>query len=224
MVIAVRGLRHAAITCRLPNNKLWLVTWLWGLVAVIGLGMLWGYAARPGATTTPPQRWPTESGLSQTPGYWTLVMFVHPRCPCTRASLAELERLQTRLNGLMEVYLISLRFSRDGADEAAARLSRRAASWPDTRFFVDETGGLIQAFGAGTSGEVCLYDPTGRLAYHGGLTIARGHEGESPGGRALAALVRGNGPPKSSVVTGPTFGCSLGEVRPQDLRVEEPPR
>src|SRR4051812_39527867 len=41
--------------------------------------------------------WPPESKLGSTPSHPTLVLFLHPRCPCSRASLAELERLIGKL-------------------------------------------------------------------------------------------------------------------------------
>src|SRR5256885_6995371 len=38
-------------------------------------------------------KWPAGSKLGSVPNRPTLVLFLHPRCPCSRASLAELEQL-----------------------------------------------------------------------------------------------------------------------------------
>ena len=43
--------------------------------------------------------WPSDSPLEHVVGRSTIVMFVHPKCPCTRATLNELERLLTATAG-----------------------------------------------------------------------------------------------------------------------------
>jgi hypothetical protein len=53
---------------------------------------------------------------------------------------------------------------------------------------------------------VFLYLPTGELAFHGGVTVGRGHAGESPGRTAIEAIVTNSGVPAT---TTPVYGCSL---------------
>jgi hypothetical protein len=50
--------------------------------------------------------------------------------------------------------------------------------------------------------------PDGKLAYSGGLTGARGHEGDNDGERAVLALAGGRVPPRNQE---PVYGCSLEE-------------
>ncbi len=45
--------------------------------------------------------------------------------------------------------------------------------------------------GSSTSGQVLLYDPSGRLAFSGGITAARGHVGDNAGSDAIVGLVMG---------------------------------
>src|SRR5437016_4114966 len=79
--------------------------WFWGVLAGTlwaisvggGIVMLWRYASTPGLTATPPSSWPVESAIARTPGRATVVMMAHPHCPCTRASIAELAVLMSRL-------------------------------------------------------------------------------------------------------------------------------
>ncbi|MFT3694241.1 MAG: hypothetical protein QM831_13935 [Kofleriaceae bacterium] len=52
------------------------------------------YATTRGAEAEAPRAWPVESQLQRTPFGATVVMFVHPDCPCTRASKAELAKIQ----------------------------------------------------------------------------------------------------------------------------------
>ena len=49
-------------------------------------------ASRPGGDPEAPARWPEASALVRNADGPTLVLFAHPKCPCTDASLAELAR------------------------------------------------------------------------------------------------------------------------------------
>jgi len=73
---------------------------------------------------------------------------------------------------------------------------------------VDFDGGGAEAkrFGAETSGAVVLYDRAGRLVFHGGITAARGHEGDSFGQQRIAALLTGA---RADRTDAPVFGCAL---------------
>jgi hypothetical protein len=57
--------------------------WFGGVAA--GLGWLASYASRPGATGRAPATWPETSAIPRDPGRPTLLLFVHPRCSCSRA-------------------------------------------------------------------------------------------------------------------------------------------
>src|SRR5262249_24925418 len=78
---------------------------LWGAIALrggglaVGLGLLLDYKRTPGEAASAPPLWPSTSSLPRDPGRATLVLFAHPRCPCTRASLSELEALLAHVSG-----------------------------------------------------------------------------------------------------------------------------
>src|SRR5664279_4276966 len=72
---------------------------VWLLVSVVGLWWLFQYVSTPGAQSAALTDWPSDSSIERAASGPTLVMFVHPRCPCTRASLAELERVVARSGG-----------------------------------------------------------------------------------------------------------------------------
>jgi len=71
---------------------------------------------------------------------------------------------------------------------------------------VDRDGVEAKRFHGYTSGQTLVYDANGRLLYNGGLTAARGHEGDNAGRRAVIALLNGEarGPLVHNV-----FGCLL---------------
>src|SRR5688500_19194399 len=65
--------------------------WLGGIV--VGLTMLGRYDTTAGASGLAPPSWPRASRIHLSEQHHTLVMFAHPRCPCTRASLGELAKI-----------------------------------------------------------------------------------------------------------------------------------
>jgi len=133
-------------------------------------------------------------------------MFAHPRCVCTRASLAELERLKARLEGRLAVYIVFLRPA--DADESWDRsdLWDKAAAMRGVTVVRDLDGLEAARFGAATSGHTLVYDAHGRLLFSGGLTAARGLEGEAPGARQIVALLTTG---RADGNVSPVFGCAL---------------
>jgi hypothetical protein len=189
----------------------WLVAAfvLWAAAVAAGFWGLWSYASIPGVSEGAPHVWPTESSVPRTPGRWTLVMFVHPKCPCTRASLAELERLQAQ-SPQIDLRVVALLPEGAGSDWNDSPLCRRASLLPGAIAIADAADCEVQRFRVRTSGETLLYDPAGRLAFQGGITLARGHEGDNAGANAILALVSGSSAP----ATCPVFGCSLFRNHP----------
>ena len=65
---------------------------VWSIAVVAGLALLTEFDTAPGAQGSPPRDWPAGGSAQLDRSRPTLLMFAHPRCPCTRASLDELER------------------------------------------------------------------------------------------------------------------------------------
>jgi hypothetical protein len=85
-------------------------------------------------------------------------------------------------------------------------LWRDAAAIPGVHPIEDIDGGEIRKFGAATSGQVLLYDASGRLQFNGGITASRGHAGDNDGRDAVASLLRSG---RAPLHTAFVFGCSL---------------
>ena len=81
-----------------------------------------------------------------------------------------------------------------------------AARIPGVELRVDLGGKEATLFNAKTSGQVFLYDASGALRFDGGITPARGHEGDSDGKAAVLAVLAGGGPERTSTAV---FGCEL---------------
>jgi hypothetical protein len=175
---------------------------LWAAAVLAGGGALVRYKSRPGESSNAPARWPDDSAIALEAGRPTLLMFVHPDCPCSRASLRELESIAAAPAGRLSVRVLIDRSSGTG-DEGPLR--HLAARIPGALVVADD-GREAARFGARTSGLVVAYDARGALLFRGGITSSRGHEGDSLGRRRLLALLAGRPADRRDA---PVFGCAL---------------
>ncbi len=185
----------------------------WACLVGLGIRILLTYENTPGAPAKSAARWPSNSALVRPAGKFVLVIFAHPDCPCTRASLTELEVLMTQLQGKLVAFI---EFRKPGASQAEAQdstLWRRAFAIPGVSVGFDRDGSEVDKFGAEVSGQTLLYDQAGQLVFSGGITAARGHEGENSGVDAILLRVAGGAAPFHA----PVFGCSLRDPDSQTL-------
>jgi hypothetical protein len=187
----------------------------WILLSAAWLGAvsasLWWlleFEMTPAAVGQCPELWPQNSVLVHSFERPTLLMFVHPRCPCSRASVDELARLATACGDDLRMTVVFLKPRGFAGDWEKTDLWRSARQIPGVTVFCDEEGKETTRFRACVSGEVLVYDPQGRLTFHGGLTASRGHHGDNPGRTAIELLLAGKLTPPQQT---PVFGCSLIE-------------
>ena len=180
---------------------------LWLAAGVGGAAYLADYAARPAPLAEITPIWPSDTTITRQPGRSTLVMFVHPKCPCSRASLRELERLLVTASGAMDATVAVIQPPNTHEAWPRTDIWQSAKDIPSVHVVLDREGQEALRFGAHTSGEVALYDAAGNLVFHGGLTPARGHEGDNAGSAAIVRWIRH----QPSAICSPTFGCPLAE-------------
>jgi hypothetical protein len=178
----------------------------WLAMIDAGQGVIIHHNWEAAATHEAEDAWPRESGLVPDTQQPTLVMFVHPHCPCTRASLAELTAILTQCNGKIACRLVFVRPAEVAADWEQTDLWRTAKRLPGVDVVLDSTGDQARRFGAQTSGECFLYDARGRLLFHGGITQSRGHEGDNSGRQAIISLVEGRIAESNRTEV---YGCAL---------------
>jgi hypothetical protein len=165
---------------------------------------LYSYAYRPEATGLSVTSWPQDATCAPSSGF-RLVVFIHPLCPCTQATLQELDESLARMpEGVVVVVPVTAGLSE--SDVAASRLLAAVRNMPRVRLHVDPAGEERRRFGARVSGEVFAFDDRGRRMFHGGLTPGRGHQGDAPGQRQLEELARGA---RHEACESPMFGCLL---------------
>jgi hypothetical protein len=187
-----------------------VLIWLAGVL--LGLQFLWTYKSTPGTNATAPARWPGSTLITPAAGRSTLVMFVHPLCSCTRASLTELDSILTRSSGRLTAWVLILHpDGTSGEWEKSATLTA-ARRLHDVHVISDGDGSEAGRFGASTSGQVVLYDAQGRLQFSGGITGARGHVGDNTGEARVVSFVN-TGTADSHVHA--VFGCGLHDPNPR---------
>jgi len=179
---------------------------LWVGSLLTAFGALARYGSQPGPAARPARASDPADLLAayRRPGHPLLVMVVHPRCPCTDASLDEMGELLSRTAGACDAVLVRYQAANWPAAPKTERLADRTVP-----VLSDPDGRLAARLGAETSGHCLLIDAQGVVRFEGGLTPARGHRGSSPGQDAILSLVRG-GP--SAVTSAPVFGCSLANA------------
>ena len=174
------------------------------------------YSNSAGGDRPAPASWPEGSRIPRDAQRPTLIMFAHPRCPCTRASLGELERLLAQVPDQLTVHVVFLKPVGTSEEWEKTDLWRKASSIPGVTVYVDNAGNEARRFHSETSGQTLLYDPSGNLRFQGGITVARGHAGDNPGRSALEELVREG---HSNQTKTPVFGCALFESQCQKGKV-----
>jgi len=186
----------------------------WVLAVGAGFLALTIYKLAPAPAAAVAQVWPRDARVARARDRATLVLFAHPRCACTRATIAELAELMARYHDRLEARVLFLAPRGAAADFTATDLWSSAGRIPGVTVARDEGGEEAARFGVATSGEVALYDASGKLAFHGGITPARGHEGDSFGRRRIAALLEGGRADRNDA---PVFGCALQDPEPTRL-------
>ena len=161
------------------------------------------YAGEGGTHAIVKEQWPQGSKLTSIKGP-QLVMFLHPGCACSKASLAELGRL-IALAPELSVQLVFMRTPKLEKLFKENPLISKAKTLPRTEIIFDEQGEEAKVFGAETSGHSFFYNEKSELVFNGGLTMARGHEGESVGKDSILAYFKGQKSIKDSTV----FGCDI---------------
>ena len=178
----------------------------WAVLLIAGLAAMAVRDLRPGALGPVPVCWPAASRLVRDRERLTLLLFAHPHCPCTVATLRELERILAHGSERVRAEVVFCVPDGAPADWERTDLWRQASSIPGLGVCADRGGHESRLFGAGTSGTALLYDERGGLRFQGGLTGARGHEGDNAGKSAVLGCLQAA--PTCSVAV-PVFGCPL---------------
>src|SRR5215210_1485758 len=125
------------------------LAWL-GLVGS-GLNFVWGYENSPGRSGVPPMHWPDNSAIRRNSEVPTLVLFIHPHCPCSRATIGELAILLALFQGRVSATAVFVKPAGFNGWERTD-LWASARDIPGVTMIVDENAVEAQRFQSETSG------------------------------------------------------------------------
>lgn len=209
---------HRIRMARPGSRTLVIVTLIWGGLIASGARVLLNYEDTAGVAGTPPSHWPSDSPIARPQGKFVLVMLSHPDCPCTKASLAELEIVMAQAQRQLTAVILFGKPGSAATEIESSELWHTAARIPGVQPLFDARGAGSRSFHGYVSGQTMLYDPSGRLVFSGGITSARGHQGDNNGANAVLLRVRGDTRAPAST---PVFGCSLHDPDAQSAK-EDP--
>jgi len=187
--------------------------WL-GLIG-IGVAVAVRESTTAGTAGDAPPVWPVRSAIPRgRAGASRLVMFLHPQCPCSRASLHELAAVVEAVGARVDIAIVFARPDGAPADWLDTDRVELAQAMPGAAVLIDG-GAEMARFGAQTSGHVVMYDPSGRLVFAGGITGSRGHEGNNRGREQVIELAQRAAAAQAPVaaIAHPVYGCGLGGVQ-----------
>jgi hypothetical protein len=190
---------------RRTHRLTWTLTAIWLAAIAVGTAAFLRFEFTPGDETRAPLAWPRDSSLARQPDRPTLVLFAHPHCACTRASLDELEVvLSQRSSVSAQVVFVQLPEFTD--EEMKDESWEKAGRIPGLARRIDDGGIEARRFGALVSGYTVLYDAAGKLLFEGGVTASRGQVGANRGRNSVIDFLQHG---KADTNRTPAFGCYL---------------
>jgi len=191
----------------------WLIngmTAVWLVLSVSGICAFWNYTFVSAELSHTQNMLPSETDLSPDFEHSLLLVFVHPKCACTIATLEELKTLWSRLSQRRVAPMPALTFvvrtpeELSGWDETP--IVRMCREFAGGHVYFDANGVETRRFGITTSGTLALYGSHENLLYIGGITQSRGHRGPSAGSEQLFRALETGRACTSNV---PVFGCLM---------------
>jgi len=179
---------------------------VWIASITYGFLCLTRYETKPGAVGIVHSDWPMSSAVPAPTKRFVLVVFIHPQCSCSRATLSELDRLIATSARNVDTYILFERPAGMPSGWERTALWDTAKHISGTHVLTDINGIEARRFGAETSGQTYLYSQAGHLEFSGGITSMRGHYGDSAGRFAILSALAGH---DSSYHSTHVFGCAL---------------
>ena len=190
----------------------WLVLPVGGLFVLGGMGGLVLYEMKAGPQKAAPTALNSTSKTSRGPDLPSLLVFMHPMCPCTNATVSELEKIRSSTAGKLKITMFVSTPEIPADAWLTSPTVERARAIQGVQVEADRGGFVAHKFGAMTSGFTVLYDQAGKKVFQGGITSSRGHEGDCAGTDTINQFVlRGTVPTRRT----PVYGCALGSLGAQ---------
>ncbi len=190
----------------MTRKSLATAVFIWLASVSYGLGFLYNYSLKPANMQQVLKNWPEESKIKFAKNQANLVLFLHPHCQCSEASLAELQKIQAQFHKKFKTHLVFILPEGTEQDWIHTKLWKKSQNLANTELIIDKSLQEAKVFASTSSGQVYLFNKERELIFLGGITSARGHQGDSIGNSAIKAYFRSG---NMSVEKAPSFGCSL---------------
>lgn len=210
---AKKGDTEPGVALRSGQSLLPVIVSIWAASIGCALFALLAYHNMPGERSDHTVVWPSNNAIKLDTQRANLLVFIHPQCPCSVATLNELTRIQSVCSNRISTQVVFYS-PPDMQWEDTSRV-RQALAIPNVQITNDATGDLSRRFGALTSGHALLYSSEGRRIFSGGITPARGHEGENLGRNAIVQYVLDG---ITSCKETNVFGCPIIDL-PTDVAI-----
>ena len=192
------------VVVRPGRSILPVIVSIWVVLVGSAFAGLLAYHNMPGERRDHTEVWPANNSIQIDAQRANLVVFIHPQCPCSVATLNELARIQSACGVRLKIQVVFYCPS-DKHWEDTSKV-RQALTIPNVHIANDIDGKLAKRFGALTSGHSFLYSTDGRRVFSGGITPARGHEGENLGRNSIVNYVLEG---KTTCDKTNVFGCPI---------------
>src|SRR5437899_11957912 len=113
---------------------------VWGPAVGFGIRTLLQDANTPGRLAVPPGRRPVAASIQHLPGSATLLIFAHPRCPCSRSTIGELSLIMTGARAKPDAMVFFYLPAEEKESWAKTDLWQSAAAIPGVRTIGDPGG------------------------------------------------------------------------------------
>lgn len=188
------------------NAWVYILVAVWFGLAVTGSLVLTSYASRPALRSSTVVVWPSETKLNRSPGRKNLLMFLHPKCGCSIATVRQLAIVLSKAEANVSVTGVFYCPADESVEWTKTDVWRRCSHLPDVTCVVDRGGIEAARFGASASGHLLLFDDSLQRRFDGGITKSRGHDGHCFSAESLSQLLVGLNPDNTSF---PVYGCPI---------------
>lgn len=197
--------RHAIFV-----SLLVVVYGIWAGLLFTGHLVLFEYEMTAGPLGNSKRIFPEKSSVQLTHGRQNIILFLHPACPCSAASVDEFHELMREgENDSVGKVVFFMPVDRE-SEWSLLPLISSVKRIPNVSVTYDATGDQAELFGATTSGHVFIYDARGILQFSGGITASRGHTGDNKNLDIAKNTIIARSP---KFATTPVFGCSLRGIQ-----------
>ncbi|PQO47845.1 hypothetical protein [Blastopirellula marina] len=176
-------------TFAFSRTSLTVLTVGWLLLIGAGFVALASYQNQAGESAEHQSAWEKSPLIQRDAAQCQLLVFLHPHCPCSSATLNELARIQATCQNRLAIQVVIYYPLGADADWLQTPNVKLAQQIPNAQWTLDPDGNSARELGVRTSGHTILLSPRGDLIFSGGITSSRGHEGANLGRQAIERYV-----------------------------------